>query len=133
MQGKKQKSGGGAVDFGSKKTKIRKKCNTCANVKCTGTGLYQTYHLYATRNTITMSPQITTTSTTTLASTANHGPPVVLQGSLVQPGVLAQLGHVGAVVVGEHLVVQDRVRHLSNTITHTRKTRKRSLNTRMIQ
>lgn len=38
--------------------------------------------------------------------------PVVLQSPLVQASVLAELRHVGAVVVREHLVVEDSVGHL---------------------
>ena len=49
----------------------------------------------------------------------HHGPldvvqvGVVLQRPLQEARLLAQLGHVGAVVVGEHLVAQDGVGDLS--------------------
>lgn len=39
---------------------------------------------------------------------------VVLQRSLQQTGLLAQLGDVGSVIVGEHLVPQDRICYLQN-------------------
>lgn len=40
---------------------------------------------------------------------------VVFQGSLQQSGFLTQLGHMGSVVVGEHLVSQNSVCHLKST------------------
>lgn len=38
---------------------------------------------------------------------------VVFQGSLQQPSFLTQLGHVGSIVVGEHLVSQNSISHLN--------------------
>lgn len=48
---------------------------------------------------------------------------VVFQGSLQQSSFLTQLGHVGPVVVGKHLVSQNSVSHLK-TPTQKEKTNK---------
>lgn len=54
----------------------------------------------------------------------HHGPldvvlvGVVLQSSLQQPRLLAQLGNMGAIIVGEHLVAQDRICYLKKKKKH---------------
>lgn len=58
----------------------------------------------------------------------HHGPfdivqvGVVFESSLQQTCFLTQLSNMGTVVVGEHLVPQDRICYLTCTHTHTNKT-----------
>lgn len=61
----------------------------------------------------------------------HHGPfdvvqiCVVFKSSLQQTRLLAQLSHMGPVIMGEHLVPKDGVCDLKNTFTHKRGHRSR--------